>query len=105
MRPVDRSRIAEISAGVWGGNDYLMEVFDSWVSDPGASFQAAEVDGIVVAVHRLRPIARGVMYYEGLRVAEDHRRRGIGRAMLQEAIREARGLRFRLVRLYTGNPQ
>lgn len=104
VRPADRDRVLEISAGVWEGTDYLPQVFDEWVADPGASFQAAEVDGGVVGVQRLRPIARRVMFYEGLRVAQSHRRRGIARAMLREAIQEARGLGFEEVRLYTGNP-
>ncbi len=55
----------------------------------------------MVGVQRLRPIARGVMYYEGLRVAESHRRRGIARAMLRAAVEEARGLGFDRMRVYT----
>lgn len=103
MRHVDRDRVLEISAGTWEGNDYLPEAFDEWASDPGAFFQAAEMDGTVVGVQRLRPIAPRVMFYEGLRVASSHRRRGIARAMLQQAIRQARGMGFEQVRLYTGN--
>ncbi len=103
VRPADRERVLEISRNVWNGADYLPEVFDAWVADPGATFQAAEVDGLVVSIHRLRPIARGVMFYEGLRVAESHRGRGIARAMLRAAIDEARGLGFERMRLYTGN--
>jgi GNAT superfamily N-acetyltransferase len=105
VRPADRERVLEISAGVWDGNDYLPEVFDEWTADPGASFQAAEeLDGTVIAVHRLRPIARRLMFYEGLRVAADRRRQGIGRAMVQQAVEEARGLGFEELRCYTGNP-
>ena len=96
--------MVEISGDVWQGTDYLPDVFDEWASDPGASFQAAELEGTVVAVQRMRPIARRVMFYEGLRVASSHRRRGIARAMLRQAIDESRGLRFKQVRLYTGNP-
>jgi GNAT superfamily N-acetyltransferase len=103
LRPADRERVLEISRDVWDGNDYLAEVFDAWVADPGASFQAAEINGIVVGVQRLRPIARQVVFYEGLRVAASHRRRGIARAMLGQAIREARGLGFKQMRLYTGS--
>ena len=76
-------------------------MFDAWAADPGASFQAAELDGVVVGVQRLRPIARGVMYYEGLRVAASHQRRGIARRMLRAAVDEARGLGFERMRLYT----
>ena len=104
MRQADRDRVLEISGDVWEGSDYLPEVFDEWASDPGAFFQAAEIDGTVVGVQRLRPIARRVMFYEGLRVASSHRRRGVARAMLRQAIRQARGMGFERVRLYTGNP-
>ena len=93
----------EIASGVWEGNDYLPEVFDDWASDPGASFQAAEVDGIVIGVHRLRPIARRIMFYEGLRVAEEHRRRGVARTMVRRAVEESRLLGFEQVRLFTSN--
>jgi len=96
--------VFEISADTLDGHDYLPEAFDEWASDPGAFFQAAEIEGTVVGVQRLRPIARRVMFYEGLRVASSHRRRGIARAMLQQSIRQARGMGFEELRLYTGNP-
>jgi GNAT superfamily N-acetyltransferase len=101
VRPADRERVLEISRDAFDGGDYLPEVFDVWAADPGASFQAAELDGVVIGVQRLRPIARGVMYYEGLRVAESHRRRGIARSMLRAAADEARRMGFERVRLYT----
>ena len=69
VRPADRERVREISAGVWEGTDYLPSTFEEWVQDPGASFQAAEEDGLVVGLQRLRPIATKLMFYEGLRVA------------------------------------
>lgn len=101
VRPADRDRIVEITTDVWEGRDYIPRVFDSWVSDAGASFQAAEVDGEVVGVQRLRPYAPGLVWYEGLRVAAAHRRRGIARAMLAASIAEAREQRFRQMRLAT----
>ena len=89
VRPADEDRVVEMTADVWDGHDYIPRVFDRWVSDAGAAFQAAELDGIVVGVQRLRPYAPGLMWYEGLRVASTHHRRGIGRAMLDAAIAEA----------------
>jgi GNAT superfamily N-acetyltransferase len=107
IRPVrtsDRDRVAEITADVWEGRDYIARVFDEWVSDPGAWFQAAEVEGELVGVQRLRPIAADVVWYEGLRVASAHRRRGLARAMLTAAVAQARGLGFKTFRLATANP-
>jgi len=103
VRPADRARVVEITKDVWGGNDYLPDVFDDWVSEAGAAFQAAELDGRVVGVQRLRPYAPGLVWYEGLRVATPQRRQGIARAMLLSAIAEAREQGFNELRLATGN--
>lgn len=104
VRPADRERMLEVTAGVWGGTDYLPAVFDQWVGDPAGSFEAGELDGLVVAFHRLRPIASGILLYEGMRVAGTHRRLGLGRAMLRSALAEARQGGAREVRLMTANP-
>ena len=101
VRPADRDRVREITRDVWEGRDHIPRVFDSWVSDAGASFQAAEIEGELVGVQRLRPYAPGLVWYEGLRVAAAHRRQGIARAMLAASIEEARGHGFRQIRLAT----
>jgi GNAT superfamily N-acetyltransferase len=103
MRAADRERVAEISRDVWDGHDYLPRVFDEWLGDSGATFQAAELEGVVVGVQRLRPFAPGLVWYEGLRVASTHRRQGVARAMLTSAIADAREQGFREMRLGTAN--
>lgn len=103
MRAADRERVVEISRDIWDGHDYLPRVFDEWLMDAGAAFQAAELEGVVVGVQRLRPIAPGLVWYEGLRVASTHRRQGFARAMIASAIADAREQRFREMRLGTGN--
>ena len=102
VRPADRERIFELTNDVWRGRDYIPKVFDEWVSDAGAEFQAAEVDGVVAGVQRLRPYAPGLVWYEGLRVAAPYRRQGVARAMLASAIAEAREQGFKEMRLATG---
>jgi len=91
-------------AGLWDGRDYLPSVFEEWLASPGGAFEAGELEGVVVAVHRWKPIQRSVAYYEGMRVAEEVRRRGVGRAMLRSAIEQVRGLGYEVMRLATGNP-
>jgi GNAT superfamily N-acetyltransferase len=103
VRAADRERVVEISRDIWDGHDYLPRVFDEWLMDAGAAFQAAELEGVVVGVQRLRPIAPNLVWYEGLRVASTHRRQGLARAMLASAIADAREQRFREMRLGTGN--
>ncbi len=104
VRTTDRDRVVEITADVWEGHDYIARVFDEWVGDPGAWFQAAEVEGELVGVQRLRPISAEVVWYEGLRVVSTHRRQGLARAMLTAAVAQARGLGFKELRLATVNP-
>ena len=104
MRPADSERVMEISRDIWDGHDYIPSVFDDWLEDAGAAFQAAEVEGVVVGLQRLRPYAPGLIWYEGLRVASTHRRQGIAREMLESAIAEAKEQGFREMRLATGNP-
>jgi GNAT superfamily N-acetyltransferase len=103
VRPADRDRVMELTRDVWEGHDYLPRVFDDWIADAGAAFQAAEVDGVVAGLQRLRPYAPGLVWYEGLRVASTHRRQGLARAMLKSAIAEAKEQGFREMRLATGN--
>jgi len=57
-------------------------------------FQAAEIEGTVVGLQRLRPYAPGLVWYEGLRVASTHRRQGLARTMLASAIAEAKDQDF-----------
>jgi GNAT superfamily N-acetyltransferase len=104
VRAADRERVIQLTRDIWDGHDYLPRVFDEWVGEAGAAFQAAEVEGVVVGLQRLRPYAPGLIWYEGLRVASTHRRQGVAREMLDSAIAEAKEQGFREMRLGTANP-
>lgn len=103
VRPADRDRVVELTKDIWDGNDYIADVFDEWVADATAEFQAAEVDGVVVGLQHLRPYAPGLVWYEGLRVASTHQRQGVARAMLDSAIAEATEQGYTEIRLATFN--
>jgi GNAT superfamily N-acetyltransferase len=103
VRPADRDRVVELTKDIWGGHDYLPDVFDDWVADAASAFEALEVDGVVVGLQRLRPYAPGLVWYEGLRVATSHQRRGLASAMLASAIAEAKQQGLREMRLATAN--
>ena len=104
VRPADRDRVVELTRDIWNGHDYISRVFDEWVADSSAAFQAMELDGTVVGLQRIRPYAPGLIWYEGLRVDSDHRRKGLARAMMESAIAEAREQGFAEMRLATANP-
>lgn len=104
LRPADRERVLEMVADVWDGEDYIPRVFDAWIADPAASFTGAELDGLLVGIQRVAPVAPGLDYLEGLRVASSHRRHGIARELLRHAIGEARAGGRRVLRLLSANP-
>src|SRR2546430_16454301 len=83
VRPADRERIIEITKDVWEGRDYIPRVFDSWVADAGASFQAAAIEGVVVGVQRLRPDAPGLAWTEGLGGPARRQRHGTAKRWLR----------------------
>ncbi len=101
VRPADRERIEAICEEVYEGRDHVPRMLDSWLADPSASFQAGELEGQVVAIQRLLPVAPGIVLYHALRVAPEARRQGVGRRMLREGLSDARRLGFRELRLYT----
>jgi GNAT superfamily N-acetyltransferase len=88
-RPADRERVEELASAA---------PFEGWVGDPSAPFEVGELDGVVVAVHRLRPIAAGVLLQESLAVAPGADRPGVGGAMVGHALDQASGLGFTEVR-------
>src|ERR1700694_3459680 len=104
VRSADRDRVVELTRDIWGGHDYIPRVFDDWLSEAGATFQAVELDGLVVGLQRLRPYASRLVWYEGLRVASTHRRQGLAPGLLNPAVAEARGQGLLEVRLAAGNP-
>lgn len=87
-RPVDRDRLAEIAPAA---------PLDDWMGDPSAPLEVGELDGVVVAVHRLRPVAAGVLVEEGLAVAPDAGDE-VAAAMVARALDQASGLGFTEVR-------
>ncbi|MEA2682119.1 MAG: hypothetical protein QOK05_447 [Chloroflexota bacterium] len=98
----DRSRVEEICSEVFRGDDHLPHRFDAWLEDDEASFLVAEVQGRLAGMHRLVPAGDGVIWYEGLRVAPEFRRRGLGRTMVEMAVGSGRRRGFVEMRLHAG---
>ncbi|MFN2464717.1 MAG: GNAT family N-acetyltransferase [Candidatus Dormibacteria bacterium] len=105
LRPAtlaDRPRVAEICSQVFKGDDPLPQRFSGWVEDVDASFLVAEVDARLAAMHRLVPDGDAVTWYEGLRVAPEYRRRGLGRTMVEMGAASAQRRGSMEMRLHAG---
>lgn len=80
-RSGDRDQAFAISTQIWDGDDYVPEVWDEWLAEPGGAFVVAVLRGRVAGFAKLTQYGPGEWWLQGLRVAPRYRGRGIARAM------------------------
>ena len=81
-RPDDVNPVAEFASETWDGWDYVPDVWDDWLEE-GVTLVAESGGNVVGVVHG---VARGNEgWLEGMRVAEEYRREGVG-STLTEAL-------------------
>lgn len=102
-RAEDKSAVLAFTANVWGGNDYIGEVWDEWLAAGDGMLFVGELAGETVAVSRLASLGPGEGWLQGLRVAETVRRRGVARAMTAHGVALARQRGDRTLRFMTGD--
>lgn len=93
----------------WIEADYPLEPVDlavlsdpeTHILKPGGRILAAVLDDAVAGVAALRPAGTGTLELTKMAVAESWRGRGVGRQLLEAAIREARSLGARRIILYS----
>lgn len=100
-KPSDKRAVLDIVRTVWGGEDYIPEVFDAWVRDRRGPLYAAVVSGRVVGIGKITRLTTDETWTEGARVAPRYRGRGIGRALLAHRVKQARRLGVRVTRFST----
>src|SRR6266851_1457793 len=106
IRRAGRSDKRDVLAAVrtlWGGNDRIPHVFDSWVTHRSGPFFVAESAGRVVGMGKLTVVSPTEAWLEGGRVAPRWRRRGIATALIAHRIAYARGRGFRVLRFSTAS--
>lgn len=92
-----------MSKKIWGGHDYLPEVWDDWVADKKARFIVATVKGKTVACARASLQTNSVAWLEGVRVHEEYRGFGIAGKLNHSLVEWARRKGVRVARLSTGS--
>ncbi len=101
-RAEDKAAVLAFTANVWGGNDYIGEVWDEWLAASDGTLFVGELAGETIAVSRLASLGPGEGWLQGLRVAETVRRRGIARAMTAHGVALSRQRGDRTLRFMTG---
>lgn len=98
-RPSDREPLMEFIRHVWGGHDYIPRVWDRWLRDRSGRVFVVEADGKPVGMNRVRFLADGSAWFEGVRVDPRYRGRGLatmlGETSMKVAARRGAGV-FRL---------
>lgn len=69
----------------WG--DYIGNVWDYWLTDPGGRLFVATHEGVAVGVSHVAMVKRGEAWAEGARVAPEFRRMGVA-SLLNDALFE-----------------
>ncbi len=90
LAPEDRPRIVEISSQIWDGHDYVPELLDEWFADADGEVVGALLDGGLVGFARRTWLAPGLAWFEGIRTDPGCRGRGVGRAITEHLIHQAR---------------
>jgi GNAT superfamily N-acetyltransferase len=83
-RPAGRSDTSAALAlvkGIWGGDDYVPEVWDAWLADSHGLLAVAEWRGRLAGLGHVADLGWGEAWLEGLRVAPDLQGHGIGSSL------------------------
>lgn len=75
-RETDLPQIAEMTKDIWGGEDYLPDVWQEWVGDPKGRLTVGLLGEEIVATGRIVELVPGGWWLEGLRVSPAHQGRG-----------------------------
>jgi len=82
-RPADIDDVAGFATETWDGWDYVPDIWEDWLGE--GTTLVAEYEGEVVGT--VHATERGdEAWLEGLRVAEEHRREGVGSRLTEAAL-------------------
>lgn len=74
--PEDQPQIREMTKDIWGGDDYLPHVWQSWVHEAHSHLRVAVLEDEIVASGRIHELTPGYWWLEGLRVHPAHQGKG-----------------------------
>ncbi len=101
-REEDHDAVLAFCARTWGDDgDYIADVWDDWLADARGALLVGVVDGQPVALSHVRMTAPDEAWIEGVRVAPEARRQGVGRVMVSRSLVRARELGASVARMFT----
>lgn len=97
--PADRERVAEISARIWEGDDYVARMFDKWVADQAGYFAVVCAEQLILGLGKLTMLSPQDAWLEGLRVDPIHQGKGVAKLLTTFLLAEAERRGARSLRL------
>jgi GNAT superfamily N-acetyltransferase len=88
---------------IWGGHDYVPEVWDDWLIDPSGEMFVVEADGVPVGMNHLRFLEDGSAWFEGVRVHPAYRGKGLASMLGDNSMKLAKQRGVRVFRLTSGS--
>ncbi len=95
--------VAQICSDVYGGSDYIPEMWEEWTASPQNKGFIVEMDGQSVGLYLLRLNVAGsdTGWIQGVRVATAFKKQGVARFILEHAIRQSRELSLNFIQYAT----
>lgn len=98
-RAADRDAVFAMVATVWGGTDYIPEIWDEWLHAEDGPLVVGALGERPAALYKLTGLSPHEDWLEGVRVDPELRGKGFARALVHDAIertrkRDKRTLRF-----------
>ena len=97
----DKCAMLALTAQIWDGNDYLPQVWDTWLLDSVGRLVVAEMRGRLVGLGKLTCLAPGQWWVEGLRVHPEMQGFGIASHLHEYLLQAWRRLGSGVLRLAT----
>ncbi|HXW36327.1 MAG TPA: GNAT family N-acetyltransferase [Nitrososphaerales archaeon] len=99
----DKEPLMSFIKDVWGGTDYIPEVWDDWLRSKDGVMNVMTVDGVPMGMNRMRFMEDGSAWLEGVRIHPDYRGRGLASRLGRASMKEARSKGVERFRLATGS--
>ena len=101
-RASDRGTLMSFIKDVWGGNDYIPQVWDHWLRDRRGRMFVVESGGVPVGMNKVSFLDDGSAWFQGARVHPEHRGKGLATLLGENSMRFAARRGVRVFRLTTG---
>jgi GNAT superfamily N-acetyltransferase len=101
--PSDKESLMSFIKDIWGGHDYIPQVWDDWLEDQSGRMFVVEVDGVPVGMNRVRFLGDGTAWFEGARVHPKFRGKRLASMLGENSMRVAQDRGITTFRLTSGS--